>query len=325
MYSTIDALQQEIEQRLQELKLECEPKGLYEPIRYVISIGGKRIRPLLMLMAYNLFRDDPAQVMPQAMGIEMYHNFTLLHDDLMDKADMRRNKPTVHKVWDTNTAILSGDAMMALAYRLMMERVGQDAHKVMEVFNQTSMEICEGQQMDMDFESRHDVTADEYIEMIRLKTSVLLACALKIGAIRAHAPEDSAQLLYEYGIKMGLAFQLQDDFLDVYGNTVAFGKQIGGDILCNKKTYLLISAFEHASAAQREALDKWLIAKTCDPAEKIAGVTSIYDALQVGDRVQELIRHYYGQAEQLLGRLDVDASKKQLLHHYANKLLARNA
>lgn len=212
-----------------------DPKGLYAPIEYVLSLGGKRIRPVLMLLSYQLYKENVDDILSQAAGIETYHNYTLLHDDLMDRADMRRNKPTVHKVWDENTAILSGDAMLVLAYRLMNNCPDSYLKQVMDIFSQTALEICEGQQWDMEFETRSDVTVSEYIEMIRLKTSVLLSAALKIGAVLGDASEEDAQKLYDFGIKMGLAFQLQDDFLDVYGNPKVFGKNIGGDILCNKK------------------------------------------------------------------------------------------
>ena len=235
---------------LQQIPYSRPPKGLYDPIEYELALGGKRIRPVLMLMAYNLYKEDVDTILPQAAGLEIYHNHTLLHDDLMDKADMRRNKPTVHKVWDDNTAILSGDAMLILAYRMMAQCASDRLKEVIGIFTETTMEICEGQQWDMEFETRMDVTVDEYIHMIRLKTSVLLAAALKIGACLAGASESDAQKLYDFGVKMGLAFQLQDDWLDVYGNPEVFGKNIGGDILCNKKTYMLITALEKAVRAR---------------------------------------------------------------------------
>lgn len=200
-----------------------EPKGLYAPIEYVLSLGGKRIRPVLMLLSYNLYKEDVNNILSQAAGLETYHNYTLLHDDLMDRADMRRNKPTVHKVWDENTAILSGDAMLVLAYQLMGNCPEGYLKKVMDIFTQTALEICEGQQWDVEFETRNDVTVPEYIEMIRLKTSVLLAAALKIGAVLGDASQEDTRKLYDFGIKMGLAFQLQDDFLDVYGDPKVFG------------------------------------------------------------------------------------------------------
>ena len=232
---------------LNQMPYSRPPKGLYEPIAYELSLGGKRIRPVLMLMAYNLYKEDVDSILSQAAGLETYHNHTLLHDDVMDKADMRRNKPTVHNVWNENTAILSGDAMLILAYRLMADCPKEKLSEVLHIFTETTMEICEGQQWDMEFETRMDVKVDEYVEMIRLKTSVLLAAALKIGACLANAPVEDAEKLYEFGVKMGLAFQLQDDWLDVYGDPKVFGKNIGGDILCNKKTYMLITALEKAN------------------------------------------------------------------------------
>ena len=235
-------LSQRINQYIKELAFSRKPQGLYNPIEYVLSPGGKRIRPVLMLMAYNLYRDDVEAIFDPATAIEVYHNYTLLHDDLMDRADMRRGKATVHKVWNDNAAILSGDAMLVLAYQYMA-RVKTDCLKpVMDLFSQTALEICEGQQLDMEFETRHDVAEEEYIEMIRLKTSVLLAASLKIGALLGGASSADANALYDFGMHMGVAFQLKDDWLDVYGDPAVFGKKIGGDILCNKKTYMLIQA-----------------------------------------------------------------------------------
>ena len=222
---------------IQHMPFDRKPMSLYEPIRYVLSMGGKRMRPVLMLLAYNLFKDDPQSILSSACALETYHNYTLLHDDLMDNADRRRGHETVHKKWDANTAILSGDSMLVLAYKLMADCRQDKLKEVLDIFTETALEIGEGQQYDMDFENRMDVREDEYIEMIRLKTSVLLACALKIGAVLADAGAADADRLYSFGEKIGLAFQLQDDFLDVYGDTKVFGKAIGGDIVSNKKTY----------------------------------------------------------------------------------------
>ncbi|MBR5763372.1 MAG: polyprenyl synthetase family protein, partial [Bacteroidaceae bacterium] len=232
---------------IEQLPYERKPAGLYDPVKYVLSLGGKRIRPVLMLMAYNLYKENVDDIMMQAVALETYHNYTLLHDDLMDKADVRRGKPTVHKKWDDNTAILSGDSMLVLAYQRMLSGLdSENIKKVLDLFTVTALEIGEGQQYDMEFETRNDVTEAEYIEMIRLKTSVLLACALKIGALLGGASDKEADTLYDYGQEIGLAFQLQDDYLDVYGDPAVFGKKIGGDILCNKKTYMLINAFNKA-------------------------------------------------------------------------------
>ena len=234
-----------------------EPYNLYEPIRYVLSIGGKRLRPTFALMACDLFGGNVNDAVYPACALEVYHNFTLLHDDIMDNADMRRGKPTVHKKWNENTAILSGDVMLSQAYEVMCRAEHSLLPSLLSVFNQTTIEVCEGQQYDMDFESRNDVSADEYIAMIRLKTAVLLAASLKIGAICAKASAKDADLIYEFGINVGLAFQLKDDWLDVYGDVKKFGKKIGGDICCNKKTYLLITALEKASGDTKISLTDW--------------------------------------------------------------------
>ena len=299
------------------------PKGLYEPIAYELSLGGKRIRPVLMLMAYNIYKEDVERILPQAAGLETYHNHTLLHDDVMDKADMRRNKPTVHNVWNENTAILSGDAMLILAYRLMAEGLTDKLAEVMHIFTETTMEICEGQQWDMEFETRMDVKVDEYIEMIRLKTSVLLAAALKIGACLAGASDEEAQKLYDFGVKMGLAFQLQDDWLDVYGDPKVFGKNIGGDILCNKKTYMLITALELADASQREELERWLNAKDYVPAEKVSAVTAIYNNIGIGKRCEEMVEAYYSDGLALLESIALPEERKQALKDFACSLMNR--
>ena len=240
---------------LDNIKYEREPKSLYEPIKYVLSLGGKRMRPTLMMMAYNLYKEDPESILPAACALETYHNYTLLHDDLMDNADLRRGHLTVHKKWDNNTAILSGDSMLVLAFQQMQQCREDKLKDIIALFTQTALEIGEGQQYDMDFENRNDVTESEYIEMIRLKTSVLLACATKIGGLLADAPKEDADNLYRFGEKIGLAFQLQDDFLDVYGDTKVFGKAIGGDIISNKKTFMLINAIAKADEKQKNTLN----------------------------------------------------------------------
>ena len=320
---TASQLLDKINAYLEQMPYMRPPKGLYEPIAYELSLGGKRIRPVLMLMAYNIYKEDVERILPQAVGLETYHNHTLLHDDVMDKADMRRNKPTVHNVWNENTAILSGDAMLILAYRLMAEGLTDKLAEVMHVFTETTMEICEGQQWDMEFESRMDVKVDEYIEMIRLKTSVLLAAALKIGACLAGASAEEAQKLYDFGVKMGLAFQLQDDWLDVYGDPKVFGKNIGGDILCNKKTYMLITALELADASQREELERWLNATDYVPAEKISAVTAIYNNIGIGKRCEEMVETYYSDGLAVLESIDLPEERKQALKDFACSLMNR--
>ena len=320
---TASQLLDKINAYLEQMPYMRPPKGLYEPIAYELSLGGKRIRPVLMLMAYNIYKEDVERILPQAAGLETYHNHTLLHDDVMDKADMRRNKPTVHNVWNDNTAILSGDAMLILAFRLMAEGLSDRLAEVMHIFTETTMEICEGQQWDMEFESRMDVKVDEYIEMIRLKTSVLLAAALKIGACLAGAPAEEAQKLYDFGVKMGLAFQLQDDWLDVYGDPKVFGKNIGGDILCNKKTYMLITALEQADEDQRKELERWLTATSFIPAEKISAVTALYNNIGVGKRCEEMVEAYYSDGLAVLDSIALPEERKQALKDFACSLMNR--
>lgn len=320
---TASQLLDKINVYLEQMPYMRPPKGLYEPIAYELSLGGKRIRPVLMLMAYQLYKEDVERILPQAAGFETYHNHTLLHDDVMDKADMRRNKPTVHNVWNENTAILSGDAMLILAYRLMADCPQEKLAEVLRVFTETTMEICEGQQWDMEFETRMDVKVDEYVEMIRLKTSVLLAAALKIGAYLADAPAEDAQLLYDFGVKMGLAFQLQDDWLDVYGDPKVFGKNIGGDILCNKKTYMLITALEQANEEQRQELERWLEVVDYVPAEKIAAVTALYNEIGVGKRCEEKVEAFYAEGLAVLDQVSASPERKEALKAFACSLMNR--
>lgn len=301
-----------------------KPKQLYEPIRYELLLGGKRIRPTLMLLAYNLYKDNPQSIISAACALETYHNYTLLHDDLMDHASMRRGKPTVHTRWNANQAILSGDTMLVLAYQRMMSVDAALLPQTLDLFTETALEIGEGQQMDMEFESRNDVTEEEYIEMIRLKTSVLLACALKMGAILAGASKEDADVLYKYGELIGLAFQLQDDYLDVYGTPEVFGKQIGGDIVSNKKTFMLINAYLKASDEQRNRLDKWLSAEKFDPQEKIKQVRDLYDNLGIAHLAQDRISYYFEQAAQCIKRLSVDSARRAELESYTAKMMKRN-
>lgn len=322
---------------LAAMPLDRKPEGLYAPVKYVLSLGGKRIRPVLMLMAYELFREDIESILPTALGIETYHNYTLLHDDVMDKADMRRGKPTVHRLWNENTAILSGDAMLVLAYQLMGQAKAEHLKAVLDLFTETALEIGEGQQYDMDFETRMDVKEEEYIEMIRLKTSVLLACALKLGAIQADAPAADADLLYRFGENLGLAFQLQDDLLDVYGDPATFGKNIGGDILEGKKTFMLINALQLANPEQREALERWLAtpvdadgigASGCCPkgqsaAEKIAAVTALYNQIGVRQLAEQRITAYFEEAFKDLDAVALPAERKQPLRDLALSLMGR--
>ena len=313
-----------VNEAIQSLPFNRQPTSLYEPVRYVLSIGGKRMRPVLMLLAYNLFKDNPQSILNQACALETYHNYTLLHDDLMDNADLRRGHETVHKRWNANTAILSGDSMLVLAFQQMAQCPEDKLKAVLDLFTETALEIGEGQQYDMDFEHRMDVREDEYIEMIRLKTSVLLACALKMGALLADASADDANLLYSFGEQIGLAFQLQDDFLDVYGDTKVFGKAIGGDIVSNKKTFMLINAFLRANEQQRAELHRWVEATEFDEQEKIAAVTRLYNEVGIDTLAQERIDHYFKQGLACLEAVKIDAERKEQLTAYVYKLMKRN-
>lgn len=308
---------------LAQLPYERKPQSLYEPIKYVLSMGGKRVRPVLMLLAYNMFKDNPESILSSACALETYHNYTLLHDDLMDNADLRRGHETVHRKWDANTAILSGDSMLVLAYERMAQCPKEKLAEVLSLFTETALEIGEGQQYDMEFENRTDVTEAEYIEMIRLKTSVLLACAVKMGAILADASAEDADNLYKFGEQIGLAFQLQDDFLDVYGDSAVFGKAIGGDITSNKKTFMLINALNHATAEQREELTRWITAEQFDAAEKIAAVTRLYNEIGIDRMAKEKIEYYFAQSTQYLARVNVPEERKQELIAYTHEMMKR--
>lgn len=320
-----DAILQIVDQSIRQLKFDASPKSLFEPVTYTLSLGGKRLRPTLLLMAYNIYKENFSEVMDVAMGIEVFHNFTLLHDDLMDAADKRRGMPTVHKQWNANTAILSGDAMLIAAYQLVTKADSRHLKSVLDLFSKTAVEVCGGQQYDMEFETRNDVTEEEYIEMIRLKTAVLLAGALKLGAILADAPTADAEHLYQFGIALGLAFQLQDDLLDVYGDTAIFGKNIGGDILCDKKTFLLINAFRRANTSQLDTLNRWIGASDINPTEKIAAVTHIYDELKLKELSEEKIETYFDEAMLHLEALSVDKEKLVALKEVSRKLMHRKS
>ncbi len=321
---TSNEILQKVNQCLDSLPYDRQPASLYDPIKYVLSLGGKRIRPVLMLLGYQLWKDDPERILMPAIGVETFHNFTLLHDDLMDNADVRRGHETVHRRWDANKAILSGDAMLVMAFIHMQKVPADKLPAVMDVFTTTTLEIDEGQELDVAFETRNDVTEDEYIEMIRLKTSVLLACALKIGAVLADAPQKDADLLYRFGEQVGLAFQLQDDLLDVYGNPEVFGKAIGGDITSNKKTYMLINAFNRADDAQRAELQRWVDAREFDRQEKVAAVTRLYDEIGIRALCEAKINEYFEQARQTLAAVSVADDRKAQLCAYMEELLHRD-
>lgn len=300
-----------------------KPETLYEPIRYVLSLGGKRIRPVLMLMSYNLYKDDADTILPTACGLETYHNYTLLHDDLMDNADMRRGHATVHKKWDANTAILSGDSMLVLSYQRIAQCAPQYLPQILDLFTTTALEIGEGQQYDMEFETRDDVCEAEYIEMIRLKTSVLLACAMKMGAIQAGASPADQDALYRYGESLGLAFQLQDDYLDVYGDPSVFGKNIGGDITSNKKTFMLINALLRAEGQDKAELEAWIARKDFDRQEKVDAVTHLYTKLGIDRLARERIEYYTREALSCLDAVNTPDERKAELREYTMMMMRR--
>lgn len=301
------------------------PKGLYEPISYTMDLGGKRLRPALVLMACEAMGGDTSKALKAAVGLELFHNFTLLHDDVMDKADVRRGKPTVHRRWNENTAILSGDAMLTMATQYVAQVEPVVLPAVMELFNRTAMEIYEGQQYDMDFEVRNNVTVEEYIEMIRLKTSVLLGCACKMGAIIAGASEANAQALYDTGVYMGLAFQLQDDVLDVWGDEATFGKAIGGDIMNNKKTFLLIGAMQKAQDDDANELRRWLNDEYALRSEKVAAVTALYERLGMREAADEAIKRYNDMAFEALNKAELSEDARESFVKFIEGLVGRKS
>jgi geranylgeranyl diphosphate synthase type II len=321
----IKQLQQQVEEKLAEINWNIEPLGLYEPIDYVLSLGGKRIRPVLTLLACKLFSDNEQAAMPAALAIEVFHNFTLLHDDVMDRADTRRGMPTVHKKWNDNTAILSGDAMLIKAYQFLQQVSADKLPHLLPLFSQTAVEVCEGQQYDVDFENSLDVTLPQYLEMIRLKTAVLLAAGLKMGAIIGGANNQDAQALYDYGINLGLAFQLRDDYLDSFGDAAVFGKKIGGDICCNKKTFLMITALQKAQGEDLQALQNWM---NCNDTnrfeEKVQAVLAIYRKLHIDTLCEEAIHNYFTKSVGSLENVQLADNKKEILIKFANDLMGRN-
>lgn len=312
---------QKIEQSLHQQNWNKEPHNLYAPIAYTLESGGKRMRPALALIACQMFDGNLQEAMPAAMALEIFHNFTLLHDDVMDNADERRGRPTVHRKWNTNTAILSGDQMLIEAYKLIAQVPQDYALKCLALFSDMATEICEGQQYDMDFEVRNDVTLDEYLLMIQKKTAVLLGTSLQMGAMIAGSSEFIQATIYHIGINMGIAFQLRDDYLDTFGNATTFGKKIGGDILEKKKTYLYINAYLKANEQQKQELDKWFAAEQAD--EKIANITRLYKEIGVDQLCLEAIEHYNQEARRLLEKFR--AENKQALYDILNKLETRNS
>lgn len=306
-------------------KLEvAEPHNLYQPIGYALGMGGKRLRPVMVLLACNLFGEDVKKALPAAMAIEVFHNFTLLHDDIMDHAELRRNLPSVYKKYNENIAILSGDAMSIMAYDYLSKCTSGDKIEMLRLFTKTALQVCEGQQLDMDFEHRNDVSISDYIGMITLKTAVLLACSLKIGALAGNANSQSADLLYEFGINLGIAFQLQDDLLDVFADQDKFGKKIGGDIVSNKKTFLLLKALELSGSDEKKVIQEWINKPAFDPQEKVNAIKDIYDKLDIRRLTEENITRYYQLAMAVWAELKIETEAKAELLKLAKMIMNRD-
>lgn len=312
----------DINNEILKLDWKREPYGLYEPIEYTLAAGGKRVRPQLAMIASQLFGGKDEEVLPAALALEVFHNFTLLHDDVMDHAEVRRGRPTVHVKWNENTAILSGDQMLIEAYKLLSGVPADKLPTVLQLFNKMATEICEGQQYDVDFESQEHVAIEEYLKMIRLKTAVLLATALKMGSYIAGASTEQQDMLYEFGINIGLAFQIQDDILDVWGNPETFGKAVGGDISCNKKTYVALTAMQLADSTTRKELEQWFTQVLTDNTEKIAAVKTLYEQVGTRTKCEQAVEQYTAQALYLLNQLPQNQATEQL-RQLANKLNTR--
>jgi geranylgeranyl diphosphate synthase type II len=300
-----------------------KPKELYEPMQYILSLGGKRMRPMLVYMGNNLFGGNIIDAHPAALAIEIFHNFSLVHDDIMDNAPLRRGQATVHKKWNNNIAILSGDALLVKAYEELTKAKAEHIKPLIQLFNKTAIEVCEGQQLDMNFENKLEVTTNEYLHMITLKTAVLLGAALQMGAITANTSEENANHLYEFGKNIGVAFQLQDDILDVFGDPEKFGKQIGGDIINNKKTWLLIEALNQSSGEEKEKLIFWLSQTEFNYSEKIEAIKAVYAALNIRQQAEVEMNRYYQLALKHLSEISADEYKKQELKSFAQALMNR--
>ncbi|MEI6695760.1 MAG: polyprenyl synthetase family protein [Bacteroidota bacterium] len=322
---TIKEIQDKINQKLSEQKFEGNPPLLYEPIKYTLSQGGKRIRPLLTLLACDMFGGNIENALYPAIGMEIFHNFTLLHDDIMDKAPIRRGKETVFKKWNTNIAILSGDTMFAMAYEYILKTEVKFIPDVLHVLNRTAIEVCEGQQFDLNFETDTDITIADYLEMIRLKTAVLLGGSLKIGAIIGGADKNNANYIYDFGVNIGLAFQLKDDLLDVYSDVEKFGKITGGDIATNKKTYLYLKAFELAKAERLKNLKSYFDLSEKESEKKILGVKSVYNELNIEALTKLEMQKYYDKALEFLHKITIDSAQKQNLLNFAQELMGRES
>ncbi len=311
-----------VESQIEKLNTHRTDLSLYDPVGYILSLGGKRIRPVLTLIATDLFDGVLEDSFKSAIGIEMFHNFTLLHDDIMDDAPLRRGMPTVHEKWNINTAILSGDVMFVQAFVMVTSCKTKYLRDVLDLFNVTAIEVCEGQHLDMEFETREDVSIPEYIEMIKLKTSVLIGCSLKLGAILADANKEDANHIYDFGLYLGIAFQIQDDILDVYGDASLFGKQVGGDILANKKTYLLLKALENANTEQAKELQNWLNDNN-NPQQKVEAVTSLFTDLNVKKQAEDMMWSYYDKAIESLKKINISQEKYQYLLDFATNIMER--
>jgi len=314
-----------IQQQLQLTEYGQYPPELYDPIRYIMSLSGKRMRPLLTLMAAYLFTDDWRKAIQPALGVEVFHNFSLMHDDIMDQAPLRRGQPTVHEKWNQNIAILSGDVMLVNAYELLLAVDADKLKPVISRFSRTAAEVCEGQQLDMNFETRWDVTEDEYIQMIRLKTSVLLGYSLELGGLIAGADAETTRHLYEGGVNIGIGFQLKDDLLDVYGDPAKFGKQVGGDILANKKTFLLIEALQQAQGPVRDDLTNWLQKPVTDKGEKVQAVTAIYEQLGIRQITESRISEYFARGFANFDQITADPARKAFLIQFVRQLAERES
>ncbi len=316
----LDRYSHRIEQAINQLHLPLQPANLYDPLRYFMTLGGKRIRPILTLMGAALFGEKEERALPSALAVELFHNFTLIHDDIMDQAPLRRGMQTVHTKWNANNAILSGDVLFVIAYQCLEQHDEALLGPLMKLFNRTAIEVCEGQQMDMDFESRADVTIDEYLQMIRLKTSVLLGCALEMGAIVAGSDLENRKNIYAFGEHLGMAFQIQDDLLDLYADPDKFGKQVGGDVLADKKTLLSLNAQRMANSAQKEEL---IALQQQSNQEKIATAKVLYTAIGAKDECVTVMQEHHQKALDALNRINGDDAVKQMLHDLAEYLLIR--
>ncbi len=321
---SISQYQEFINSYIQNQHILKKPKNLYEPIHYIIGLGGKRMRPLLTLMAAEVFNVDYEKALPAALAVEMFHNFSLVHDDIMDDAPLRRGHETVHEKWNTNTAILSGDAMLILAYQYFEQYEPAVFRDLAKLFSKTAIEVCEGQQLDVDFETREDVTIPEYLKMIEYKTAVLVGAAMKMGAIIAETSKENCQLIYDFGLNLGLAFQLQDDYLDAFGDPETFGKQVGGDIIENKKTYLYLKAMEFSNEEEAQQLLHLYSIHPADNSDKIDSVKRIFEQSGASAATRDAIEEYTLMAFETLSKMEMDADKKQILENFGKKLMQRN-